>query len=78
MRAKVFHVLQQIHKKKVCYLFLAPFFTLFFLFTVLPVLSAMGLNLTYYNIFELPVFVGPRNYIRLFFYDDIFIKALNT
>jgi multiple sugar transport system permease protein len=76
MKVKVFHVLQQIQKKKICYLFIAPFFILFFIFTVLPVLSAMGLSLTYYNVLELPRFIGLENYIQMFFYDDLFIKAL--
>jgi multiple sugar transport system permease protein len=66
-------------QKKKCYLFLTPFFTLFFMFTVLPVLSAMGLSLTYYNVLQIPKFVGLENYIQLVFYDELFTKAfLNT
>lgn len=66
-------------KKSWCYLFLIPFFSLFFLFTILPVLSAIGLSTTYYNMLEIPRFVGLENYIQLFFYDEIFIKSvMNT
>lgn len=72
-------VLTAMRKKGYCYLFLLPFFSLFLLFTVIPVLSAMGLSLTYYNILEAPRFVAFDNYIRLVFYDEIFGKAfLNT
>ena len=71
-------VLKQIKKKKHCYLFLAPFFTLFLLFTVIPVLMAMGLSFTSFNIFETPKFVGIKNYVQLFFYDDLFIKSFSN
>ncbi len=68
-------ILKQIQKKKHCYLFLAPFFILFVVFTVIPVLMAMGLSFTFYNVFETPQFVGLKNYIQMFFYDDLFTKA---
>ena len=72
-------ILRRMQKKRYCYLFLLPFFSLFFLFTVVPVLAAMGLSTTYFNILEAPKFVGADNYIRLVFYDDVFTKAfLNT
>ena len=63
-------------KKRACYLFLLPFFSLFCVFTVLPVLSAMGLSLTYFNVLEPPQWVGIKNFTQLFFYDEIFLKAL--
>ncbi len=79
MKAYITQVLRQMKQKKKCYLFLTPFFTLFFMFTVLPVLSAMGLSLTYYNVLQIPKFVGLENYIQLVFYDELFTKAfLNT
>ncbi len=71
-------VLKQMKKKKHCYLFLAPFFTLFLLFTVIPVLMAMGLSFTSFNVFETPKLVGLKNYVQLFFYDDLFIKSLSN
>ncbi len=71
-------VLRQMKKKKHCYLFLAPFFILFLLFTVVPVLMAMGLSFTSFNVFEAPKFVGLKNYVQLFFYDDLFIKSFSN
>ena len=71
-------VLKQMKKKKHCYFFLAPFFTLFLLFTVIPVLMAMGLSFTSFNVFETPKLVGLKNYIQLFFYDDLFIKSFSN
>jgi multiple sugar transport system permease protein len=58
--------------------FLAPFLILFTLFTVLPILSSVGLSFTRFNMFEPPEFAGLQNYIRMFFDDDVFIIALRN
>lgn len=71
-------LLKQMQKKKHCYFFLVPFFILFAVFTVIPVLMAMGLSFTFYNVFETPQFIGIQNYIQMFFYDDLFIKAFSN
>jgi len=57
---------------------LAPYFTLFFLFTILPVLSSMVLSFTYFNILEFPTWVGWNNYTRLFLEDDLFVLAFKN
>ena len=69
---------RQMKKKKHCYAFLAPFFILFFIFTCVPVLAAVGLSLTSYNAMEMPKFVGLQNYMQLFFKDDLFPQALSN
>lgn len=66
----------EIRKKKLCYLYLFPFFSLFALFVMLPVLIAMFLSFTDYNLFQAPVFVGFENYSTFLFGDDIFMKAV--
>lgn len=71
-------ILKQMQKKKHCYLFLAPFFILFALFTVIPVIMAMGLSFTSFNVFETPKFIGVQNYIQMFFYDDLFTKSFSN
>ncbi len=71
-------VWNRMRKKKSCYLFLLPFFTLFLLFTVAPVLMAMGLSFTYYNVLETPQFIGVQNYLQMLFYDDLFPTALSN
>lgn len=65
-------------KSKASYIMLAPYFILFFFFTVLPVVMAIGFSFTYYNMLEMPSFVGWKNYIKLFFEDDIFMKSLKN
>lgn len=66
------------HKDMVSYAMLAPYFVLFFLFTVLPVLASIVLSFTDFNMLEWPEFVGWTNYIRLFVNDDLFTVALKN
>ena len=54
------------------YALLAPFMVLFFLMTVLPVLSSIVLSFTSFDMVSLPSFTGLKNYIRMFLHDDIF------
>lgn len=60
------------------YLLLCPFLILFFLFTVLPVLSSIFLSFTYFNGLSAPTFIGWDNYIRLFLNDDVFLIAVRN
>lgn len=68
----------RIKRNKSCYLMLAPYFIMFFFFTVIPVLMSVAFSFTYYNMLELPEFIGWKNYIKLFLEDDIFMKALKN
>ena len=65
-------------KKKSCYLFLLPFFLLFTVFTVIPVVVAIGLSFTQYNVLEAPQFIGAQNYIQMIFYDDLLPTVLQN
>ena len=60
------------------YILLAPFFILFFTFTVLPVITSMALSFTDFNMLQWPGFVGWDNYLRLFLRDEVFIIALRN
>lgn len=61
------------------WLLLAPFLILFFLFTVLPVVSSIFLSFFSYDTISLPKFSFLSNYLRMFAEDEIFPKAvLNT
>jgi len=68
--------LQNVRKNKICYIYLFPFFSLFTVFVILPVLMAMVLSFTDYNLLQAPQFVGFQNYADLFFNDEIFMKAV--
>ena len=69
---------KRIAKNKMSYVMIAPYFILFFIFTVLPVLISIILSFTYFNMLEFPTFTGWSNYIRLFLDDDIFLIALKN
>lgn len=60
------------------YVFLAPFLTLFLVFTIIPVLAAGFLSLTYFNMLQPPRFIGLENYRLLFVEDDIFLIAVKN
>lgn len=67
-----------IKKSRQSYALMAPYFILFFTFTVLPVLMAIFLSFTSFNLFQFPTFVGWQNYTRLFLENEIFIIALQN
>lgn len=68
----------QIKRNREIYLMMAPYFILFFLFTVLPVVVSILLSFTYFNMLEFPTFIGWQNYIKLFLEDDIFLISLKN
>ena len=72
------HFLNILKKHKVSILFSLPFLILFLIFMVVPVVAAVILGFTRYNILEPPVFVGVDNYLRLFLKDEIFVLALKN
>jgi multiple sugar transport system permease protein len=69
---------KRIVKSKTSYLMMAPYLILFFLFTVLPILVSIILSFTYFNMLEMPTFVGWANYTKLFLEDNIFLIALKN
>jgi len=69
---------KQVKKHKAGYLFLAPFMVLFIVFTVGPVLTAIYLSFTYFNVLQPPNWIGLTNYRLLFLEDDIFLKSLHV
>ena len=61
-----------------CYLLVAPYLLFFTVFTVVPVLVAMGFSFTQFNMLETPSFIGLKNYAHMFFTDDNFPKSLRN
>lgn len=66
------------HRQKVGYVMLAPFVTCFTLFTVIPVVVAIALSFTNYNMMQSPTFVLLNNYKLLLLGDRIFLTALKN
>ncbi len=75
---KMSDIKRRAKKNKIAYVLIAPFFTLFFLFTVIPVFMSLFYSLTYYNMLQDPSFVGVSNYTRLLFSDDTFLIAIKN
>ena len=69
---------RRIKKNSVYYVMIALFFLIFFLFIFIPVISAVVLSFTSFDMVQLPEFTGFDNYIRLLFDDEIFLKALQN
>ena len=65
-------------KNRSLYLMVAPFFVLFTIFTVVPVLFAVTISFTDYNVIQTPNFVGLSNYISLFLNDPLFLTAIKN
>ena len=61
-----------------CCGFALPFFIIFCIFTVCPVVISILIGFTDFNMLEMPKIIGVDNYIRLFLEDDIFIIALKN
>jgi multiple sugar transport system permease protein len=75
---KLGYMKAEINKNKHAYVLLAPYFIIFGLFTVIPVLMSVALSFTYFNMLEPPRWVGWDNYARLFVQDDVFLIALKN
>ena len=54
--------------------FIVPYWSLFLVFIILPVIAAIFLSFTYFNAIETPRFVGINNYIELITTDTVFMQ----
>jgi multiple sugar transport system permease protein len=70
--------MRRLWQYRASYLMLTPFGIGFFLFTILPVLAAIALSLTYYDVLQPPQWVGLQNFKTLFLYDNVFIIAVRN
>ena len=68
----------EIWKNRHKYVLIFPYAFFFILFTIVPIIAALFLSFTNFNMLEVPGFVGVSNYIRLFLDDDVFIKAVKN
>jgi len=68
----------EIKKNKVFYVMMSPFLLIFMTFTVLPIIISLVLSFTYFDIINIPTFVGLGNYIRLILNDEVFLIAFRN
>ncbi len=57
---------------------IAPFFVLFLIFTVIPVILSLPMGFTNFNMAEFPRWVGLDNFYQLFLEDEVFLKAIEN
>ena len=53
-----------------------PYLLLFTTFIILPVIIAICISFTSFNIMESPQWIGIQNYVNLFVNDELFIKSI--
>jgi multiple sugar transport system permease protein len=66
------------HEYHTMYIFMLPFTVLFIIFVIAPVVTAIYLSFTYYNMLEPPRWIGLSNYRLLFLEDDVFVTAIKN
>lgn len=69
---------KSMYMERSSYFMIAPFLIAFFIFTVIPVVAAIVLSFTDFNMLQTPNFVGFDNYKTLFLNDDVFIIAIRN
>lgn len=72
------HKVRHLNEQIPYMILLAPFVILFFLFTVLPVLSSIVLSFFDFDMVSLPSLSGISNYVRMFVDDEIFLIVLKN
>lgn len=71
-------ILKQMRLNTANYLMMLPFMALFLLFTVIPVVTAIILSFTDFDMLSAPIFIGWDNYVRLFLDDAVFLIAVKN
>ena len=69
---------KQIHKNAIYYSMLLPFALFFIAFGLLPVISAILLSFTDFDMVQIPQFVGLDNYTYMFFGDTVFMTTVKN
>lgn len=77
-RRKFSETITLMRKEKIAYLFVAPYYVLFIIFTIFPVVISIALSFTYYDVLEFPKFIAWQNYTRLILADDVFLIAIRN
>ncbi len=73
--SKAAWTIKEMKKNWVAYLMVAPYYFIFVLFTIFPVILSLVLSFTDFNMLQMPNIVWFDNYLRLFLDDETFILA---
>ena len=78
MKIQTKKVFYDIMRKKTSYLMMLPYMVFFFVFTILPVILAVFLSFSDYDMVHKPLFLGIENYLQMFLNDEYFIMAFKN
>lgn len=71
-------VIAEVVRNKDKYLLMLPYYALFMVFIVAPVVASIILSFTDFNMLERPAFVGWSNYVKLILKDEIFVISIKN
>jgi multiple sugar transport system permease protein len=69
---------RKLKRSRISYAMMAPFLGFFLVFTILPVMIAIFLSFTHFDMLQTPIFAGLSNYERLFLGDNVFLTVLQN
>lgn len=69
---------RKLYLNRSLYAMMFPYLLLFTTFVVVPVVMSFMLGFAYFNMLEMPKWVGSQNYLDLFLNDPIFITAVKN
>lgn len=72
------YTLLKMKQNKGMYLLMAPFFILFTIFTLVPVILSLPMGFTNFNMAQFPTFIGLDNFYALFLEDEVFLTAIQN
>ncbi len=72
------YTLLKMKQNKGMYLLMAPFFVLFTIFTLVPVILSLPMGFTNFNMAQFPTFIGLDNFYALFLEDEVFLTAIQN
>lgn len=72
------YTMHEIWTHKMSYGLIAPFFIIFIVFTLIPLVVSSVLSFTYFDMINLPKFTGWDNFVYLFVDDALFLKAFTN
>ena len=76
LKTKKFHISDKAKDALSYTLMVGPYFLMFFVFIILPILIAVVLSFTYFDTINTPEFIGFKNYINIFTTDPEFAKYI--
>lgn len=72
------YTLREMSRNKGVYLMIAPFFVLFTIFMLVPVIMSLPIGFTNFNMVQFPKWVGLSNFYTLFLADDVFLISVSN